>query len=413
MATEKHSPHSRGYDTWLGYWHHSNDYWTQNIESCSRIDIKDMWRYNETVNGPAYDLVNGPSCSQENQHPIDETCVYEDDIFLEEIKNIITSHDVASDVPLFLFYSMHLVHMPLQAKQNKLDQFAFINDMHRREMHAMVNTVDDYIGEVIDTLKSTQLWNDSLVVIHSDNGGEIMTEFCGGNNYPLRGGKFSNFEGGIRVNAVVSGGYLPERRRGKKETGLMSIADWYATYATIAGVKEENIVDMKAAAANLPPIDSKNCWPLIAGTATSCRTEIPFGDTSAIGFNMDGDALVGALIMDKYKILLGAVNKGFHVDQDVVTGVLWPNVTSILIPELHPKVCNRDALNGGCLFDIYADPSESNNIAKENSELFYQMLARVDELQANVFSPDRGFLNEEACKKAIENNYYWGPFLEV
>lgn len=29
MATEQHSPWSRGYDTWLGYWHHSNDYWTQ------------------------------------------------------------------------------------------------------------------------------------------------------------------------------------------------------------------------------------------------------------------------------------------------------------------------------------------------------------------------------------------------
>ena len=56
------------------------------------------------------------------------------------------------------------------------------------------------------------LYDDTLIVLHADNGGEIMTTFCGGNNYPLRGGKFSNFEGGIRVNAAVGG--VGCRRRG-------------------------------------------------------------------------------------------------------------------------------------------------------------------------------------------------------
>ena len=104
-----------------------------------------------------------------------------------------------------------------------------------------------------------------------------MTEFCGGNNYPLRGGKFSNFEGGVRVNALVTGGYLPEHRRGKVETGLISVADWYATYASMGGVAHNKIADEKALAAGLPPIDSANCWPMIAGVASSCRSEIPLG----------------------------------------------------------------------------------------------------------------------------------------
>ena len=44
------------------------------------------------------------------------------------------------------------------------------------------------------------MWDNSLVVFHSDNGGEIIFKgICGGNNWPLRGGKFSNFEGGIRL----------------------------------------------------------------------------------------------------------------------------------------------------------------------------------------------------------------------
>ena len=41
----------------------------------------------------------------------------------------------------------------------------------------------------------------------------------------------SNWEGGIRVNGFVSGGYLPEKVRGTKLDALISISDWYATFA--------------------------------------------------------------------------------------------------------------------------------------------------------------------------------------
>ena len=44
---------------------------------------------------------------------------------------------------------------------------------------------------------------------------------------PLRGGKGSNFQGGIRVNAFVSGGFIPEAARGRKLGGLVALWDWY------------------------------------------------------------------------------------------------------------------------------------------------------------------------------------------
>ena len=63
--------------------------------------------------------------------------------------------------------------------------------------------MDENIGKIVDLLKSRKMWKDTLLVFHSDNGGEIMIEgVCGGNNWPLRGGKFSNWEGGIRVNGL-------------------------------------------------------------------------------------------------------------------------------------------------------------------------------------------------------------------
>jgi arylsulfatase I/J len=51
MAHPKQSPWARGYSTWLGYWHHANDYWTQVEDSCGSQPIKDLWRHNATFSG--------------------------------------------------------------------------------------------------------------------------------------------------------------------------------------------------------------------------------------------------------------------------------------------------------------------------------------------------------------------------
>ena len=55
-----------------------------------------------------------------------------------------------------------------------------------------------------------------------------------GSNFPLRGYKLSNFEGGTRVAAFVSGGLLPVAVRGKVADGLAGIYDWSATFFALA-----------------------------------------------------------------------------------------------------------------------------------------------------------------------------------
>merc|ERR1712159_648215 len=80
---------------------------------------------------------------------------------------------------------------------------------------------------------------------------------------PMRGGKYTHFEGGIRVNAFASGGFLPEAVRGTKLEGIVHIADWYRTLAEgIAGVDP---TDHWAAESGLPAIDSLNVWPMLSG----------------------------------------------------------------------------------------------------------------------------------------------------
>ena len=71
-----------------------------------------------------------------------------------------------------------------------------------------------------------------------------------------------------------------------------------------------------------------------------------------------------------------------------------------------------DNATEGCLFDLRTDPAERRSRAAEQSALFGAMVARVAELQAGVYSPDRGEADAAACARATgANGGYWGPWL--
>lgn len=92
----------------------------------------------------------------------------------------------------------------------------------------------------------------------------------------------TNFQGGTRVNAWVSGGYIAKTapvRVGSRLDGVTHVCDFYATFAHLAGVDP---TDHRAAAANLPPIDSLNLWPYLSGeNDTSPHAEV-YMDTTAL-----------------------------------------------------------------------------------------------------------------------------------
>lgn len=75
---------------------------------------------------------------------------------------------------------------------------------------------------------------------------------CSDQAHASRGSKGSDFEGGTRIVAYVSGGFLPKQQRGMTASGYMHVADWLATFSDIIG---EDPTDHKAAKAGLPPID--------------------------------------------------------------------------------------------------------------------------------------------------------------
>ena len=359
-ATPDHIPTGRGFDTSFGYLNGANDYYSEVHLSCNTTPIVDLWDCNKPAVG-----INGTE--------------YEEALFEEKLMNIVNDHDTST--PLFLYYAAHLIHAPLQVPNKYVKKFSFIDDMNRQYYHAMVKYMDDVIGNLTFALKKRGMWDNLLLVTTSDNGGPLGSA----NNYPMKGGKFSDWQGGIRVNAFVSGGYLPEATRGQKSEEYIHITDWYATFCALAGVDP---IDETAAKANLPPIDSMNMWPLISGAnTTSPRADIP--------------ASYYTLISGDYKIITGLLNFSIY------TGPHSPN-TTISKKVLHTQYNCDD----GCLFNIKQDPDEYINLASKMPDVLEMMQKKLKDYQKTYFNPDRGGVWPGACEAAL-NKYsgFWGPFL--
>jgi arylsulfatase A-like enzyme len=181
----------------------------------------------------------------------------------------------------------------------------------RQQYHAMVMIMDEVVGNITDAYKAKGMWEKTLVVMSSDNGGPVDLAENAANNWPKRGGKYSLFEGGISVAAFVSGGYLPAAVKGTTNNGIVHIADWYATFLHLAGIADPT--DKRAAAAipAVPPIDSINQWMHLSGaTKVSPRAATPL----PIGKN--------CIVQGDWKLITTGTSPDFW------QGVHFPNTSS-------------------------------------------------------------------------------------
>jgi arylsulfatase I/J len=206
----------------------------------------------------------------------------------------------------------------------------------------------------------------------------------------------------VRGNGLVSGGLLPAARRGATEAGLIEIADWYATFCGLAGVPA---ADPRAAAAGLPPVDSIDQWPLLSGAnATPPRTEVVLGMPTVSSDNSIGNATLGvqALIRaDGWKLIIGETHQNVHTSPQYPNkSTHWPNSAS-------------DCGDGGCLFNVFTDPSEYEDVAAQHPDIAAAMRARIAELNGTVYRPNRGANDgKAACAKGLgEYKGFWGPWL--
>ena len=247
----------------------------------------------------------------------------------------------------------------------------------RAATQSQVNLLDVLVGEVLDSLRAVGLWDSTLVVFQSDNGGHVQTDSGAGNNWPLRGGKETDFEGGVRAISFVTGGLLPDHRRGDVETGYVHTCDWYTTFCALAGV---NPTDEAAADAGLPAVDGLDMWSLIRGkVSASPRTEMLISDTT--------------LISCDWKLMQGKFR--YAVWQSPV----WPMASTPSQDVLEDTVldCVGNHGDAPCLFNIREDESEYVNVARLYPDTVAEMQARLAQLKAGFLAPDDFNLLDDSC----------------
>eukprot|EP00729_Bicosta_minor_P012106 gene12106-16616_t len=192
------------------------------------------------------------------------------------------------------------------------------------------------------------MYNNTLIIFSSDNGGPADHA----NNYPFRGSKGSFFEGGTRVAAYISGGWLQPSLRGAHMDKMMHITDWYGTLSTLAGY---TVDDPKAAAAKLPALDT-----LVVGNQ-------------------------------------GSFYPGPHM----------PNETDSNASDF--------PCGSGCLFNLTKDPVEHNNLAGDPryADVLTKLIARQQYYFGTYFQSNGNGNTKDpkATAKAIANGGYWGPWL--
>lgn len=161
--------------------------------------------------------------------------------------------------PLFMYLAWHLVHSPLEVPPLYFDPKCEDNK-NRQLYHGMVTALDQGVGNVTRALRNNGMLENSLIIFYADNGGPLVTTGLSGNNYPLKGGKTDDFEGGTRAVSFIFGGVVPPALRGTTNNAYIHAADWYATLCGLAGVDP---TDSGAVAAGVPPIDSVDQWKTI------------------------------------------------------------------------------------------------------------------------------------------------------
>jgi arylsulfatase A-like enzyme len=201
-----------------------------------------------------------------NKHDlwVDEKEHWEDggyfpDLMMREARSFLEEN---KDEAFFLYLPFNIPHYPLQGLEKWRSIYSYY-PTPRREYAALVSTLDEKVGEVMAMVDEFGLRENTLVIFMSDHGHstEERTMFGGGFAGPYRGAKFSLFEAGIRVPAIVSmPGTLPEGEvRGQFAAGV----DWLPTIAAITGT-------------TLPgtAIDGKSLLPIIKSTDAESAHEV-------------------------------------------------------------------------------------------------------------------------------------------
>lgn len=178
---------------------------------------------------------NGPNRHDlwENGEEIHADGQFFPDLMVEKGRQFIIDH---REEPFFLYFAINTPHYPLQPTARWRKHYEDL-PMPRRDYAGFVSTTDERIGGLLATLDEYGLDENTIVIFQSDHGHSCETRTFGGGGYagPFRGAKFSLFEGGIRVPAIVR--WPAQLSVGEVVDEPVMSMDWLPTLADFCGVE--------------------------------------------------------------------------------------------------------------------------------------------------------------------------------
>ena len=240
-------PSNRGFDYFYGYWNGFIDYWDKSYSNY--VDLHDNMDLETDENILDNSLHNG--------------------YVLQSRAEKVIHHHVANypDSPMFLYYAMQLIHADWTAPQAFLDRCDYPDTESLSEYDETVLwnycgmnvMVDEAVNNLTCLLESYDMTNNTILIVVSDNGGEVTIQ---GNNEPYRGSKGSWFRGGVQTTGFIHSKLISEEMKGQTYSGFLHITDWYPTLMGLAtgGTWEGGLASQV--------IDGKDMWSAIMTSET-------------------------------------------------------------------------------------------------------------------------------------------------
>lgn len=137
-----------------------------------------------------------------------------------------------SNKSFFMYWAPNAVHTPMEASESDLKLF---EKHHRQKLAAMTFALDRAIGTMVNALKKNNIYDNTVIIFLSDNGGAHNNQ---SSNFPLKGFKGNKYEGGHRIPFFISWPKLTKERT--NFNGLTSSLDILPTVLAIAGNTKNN-----------------------------------------------------------------------------------------------------------------------------------------------------------------------------
>ncbi|XP_052813682.1 arylsulfatase B-like [Mya arenaria] len=366
---DEYLPTSRGFDSYFGYLTGSENYYSHyrcNGKMCG-TDFRDNTKPAGAYNGS-----------------------YSTHLFANRVIDIINNHE-DDNKPLFIYLPFQAVHSPLQVPKQYEDQYWFINQRARRTYAGMVTCMDEAVGNITRAMQKRGLWDNTLMVFTTDNGGQVIE---GGNNYPLRGWKGSLWEGGMHGVGFVHSQLLNDKVIGSVSRGLIHVTDWFPTLVKLAN---GNLNGTK-------PLDGYDQWNTINKAADSPRREILhnidplFKPAGRPVYNGTFDTRIrAALRVGDWKILTGDPGNSSWI----------PPPEDNMPPEFNQISVGPNTKNLW-LFNIAKDPNERVDLSDQEPTRVRAMLKRLKIYQKTAV-PCRYPNGDPKADPSLRGGF-WGPW---